>query len=113
MKLRISNKIIQQTSPFAKIHPLASFSCGVFFRGFFEIKAIRSIFHFIISPPAAKEIDKSCFHIHSPTEEICPSSLVVENIQLLSDLLLMARKNKEFFGGFSPTAAKYASGKRA
>ena len=41
------------------------------------------------------------------TEKICSASRVVENVQL-SDLSLMARKNKELF--FS--VAKYASGKR-
>ena len=49
--------------------------------------------------------------LHSfAAEEICSVSLVVENVQLLSDLSLTARKNKEL--NFPPEAAKYASGKR-
>jgi hypothetical protein len=35
------------------------------------------------------------FLYSSATEEICPACLVVENVQLLSDLSLIARKKNE------------------
>ena len=44
-------------------------------------------FHSTISPPPAKKIDKEIIFLHSlATEEICFTFLVVENVQLLSDL---------------------------
>ena len=54
-------------------------------------------FHSIISlPPPAKKIEKEITFLHSfATEEICSASPVVENVQLLSDLSLIGRKNKE------------------
>ena len=52
--------------------------------------------HSIISPLPAKKIEKEMMFLHSfATDQICSASLVIENVQLLSDLSLMARKNKE------------------
>ena len=52
--------------------------------------------HSIISPLPAKKIEKEMMFLHSfATDRICSASLVIENVQLLSDLSLMARKNKE------------------
>ena len=71
---------------------------------------VKPVFHSIILPAEARKIEREITFLHSfATEEICSDSLVVENVQLLSDLLLMARKNKEL--NFS--VAKYVSGKRA
>jgi hypothetical protein len=45
---------------------------------------------------AEKEIEKEITLLHLfTTEEICSASPVVENVQLLSDLSLIGRKNKE------------------
>jgi hypothetical protein len=43
-----------------------------------------------------KEIDKEIMFLHSfATEKICSASIVVKNVQLLSDFSLTARKNKD------------------
>ena len=57
-----------------------------------------------------KKIKKEIMFLRSfAPEENCPTSPVVKNVQILSDLSLLTRKNNEL--NFSVT--KYASGNRA
>ena len=76
------------------------------------LSTIKPVF---ISP--GKKIEKEITFLHSfATEEICSASLVVvENVQLLSDLSLIGRKNEELNflrrRNYSPAATKCVSGK--
>jgi hypothetical protein len=50
----------------------------------------------VVITSVEKKIDKEIMFLHLfTTVEICSASLVVENVQLFSDLSLMARKNRE------------------
>jgi hypothetical protein len=69
------------------------------------LSTIKPVF---ISP--GKKFEKEITFLHSfATEEICSASLVVvENVQLLSDLSLIGRKNEELI--FFTVAKFFASG---
>ncbi len=57
--------------------------------------SIKPVFHFIISPPPAKDFDiEIFFYVHASLKiSTCSAGPVVENFHLLFDLTLTARKN--------------------
>ena len=55
---------------------------------------VKPVFHFIISPPPAKNFDIEIIFLRScVAEDTCSAGPVVENFRLLFDLTLTARKN--------------------
>ena len=55
---------------------------------------VKAVFHFIISPPPAKNFDIEIIFLRScVAEDTCSAGPVVENFHLLFDLTLTARKN--------------------
>ncbi len=55
---------------------------------------LKGVFHFIISPPPAKNFDIEIIFLRScVAEDTCSAGPVVENFHLLFDLSLTARKN--------------------